>query len=157
MGKITLPIHYTPLNTSLIVFAICGTALITGLAVFTLCHKKKGAKHATAVGITAALVATMLASVTALTYTGTYTALTLATQDIQEAAGRLGYTYFETGNGSLELTQPRHKTLPVDEDMSLTLVSNSAGTKCLASYDTIEYVPGEPMPETVEFTISCDS
>lgn len=156
MGKITLPIHYTPLNTSLIVLAICGTALIAGIIVFAVCRKQR-VKKATSMGITAALVTTMLASVTALTYTGTYTPLTITTQDIQENAGRLGYAYFETKNGSLELTQPRHETLPVDEDMSLTLVSNSTGFRCLASYDNITYTPDEFVPETVEFTISCDS
>lgn len=157
MGKITLPIHYAPLNTSLIAFAICGTALITGLAVFALCYKKKGAKHATVAGIVAFLAAAMPTSVTALIYEDTYAALTLATQDIQENAGKLGYTYFETKNGSLELTQPRHETLPVDEDMSLTLVSNSTGVRCLASYDNITYTPDEFVPETVVFIISCDS
>lgn len=156
MGKITLPIHYSPLGTQLIALAIFGAALIAGVIVFVTCRKKR-VKKATAMGITTALVVTMLASVTALTYIGTYTPLTIATQDIQENAGRLGYTYFETKNGSLELTQPRHETLPVDEDMSLTLVSNSTGIRCLASYDNITYTPDEFVPETVEFTISCDS
>lgn len=156
MGKITLPIHYSPLSTQLITLTIFGAALIAGVIVFVVCRKKR-VKKATSMGITAALVVTMLASVTALTYTDTYTPLTIVTQDIQETAGRLGYTYFETKNGSLELTQPRHETLPVDEDMSLTLVSNSTRVRCLASYDNITYTLGEPVPETVALTISCDS
>lgn len=156
MDTITLPITYSPLNTTRIetISMLIIIAILIPISITT--YKRHGIKEATFITTVSAILLTAIPALTLSIYKETTPDILIKTEDIQHIANESGYTYYEHDNRT-SLKEPTQETLRVDETTTLNLLENTTGKLCNATFESTIFDTNPPIPKEFVYTISCNT